>query len=174
MLMNWLAQAVCDLQDEGEDLVLATVLSKSGSAPCLAGAKMLVRADGSAIGSVGGGVLEAAAREKAARVFSSAGAEILSFDLTGADAAPAADQEQPVHVMRDISTLTLSVSRERMPDLQKRIAVFRGELLDLACREDDPRQVVQINIQAFPLTAAVDGPLCIPSKDQKKIRELVP
>jgi hypothetical protein len=61
-----------------------------------------------------------------------------------------------------------------MPDLKKRIAAFRSELLDMACREDDPHQVVQINIQAFPLTAAVDGSLCIPSKDQKKIRELVP
>jgi xanthine dehydrogenase accessory factor len=87
MLMSWLAQAVCDLQDEGEDLVLATVLSKSGSAPCLAGAKMLVRANGSAIGSVGGGVLEATARARAAQVFQSTVGEVLSFDLSGADAA---------------------------------------------------------------------------------------
>jgi hypothetical protein len=38
----------------------------------------------------------------------------------------------------------------------KRIAAFRSELLDLACREDDPRQVVQINVQAFPLTDTLD------------------
>ena len=87
MLMSWLAQTVCGLQDEGEDLVLATVLSKSGSAPCLAGAKMVVRSDGSSIGTVGGGVLEAAAQKKGARVFTSGVAEILSFDLSGADAA---------------------------------------------------------------------------------------
>jgi xanthine dehydrogenase accessory factor len=87
MLMSWLAQTVCGLQDDGEDLVLVTVLSKSGSAPCLAGAKMVVRADGSSIGTVGGGVLEAAAQKRAARVFKTGVAEILSFNLTGADAA---------------------------------------------------------------------------------------
>ena len=87
MLMSWLAQTVCGLQNDGEDLVLATVLSKSGSAPCLAGAKMVVRADGNSVGTVGGGVLEAAAQKRGARVFKSGVAEILSFDLSGADAA---------------------------------------------------------------------------------------
>lgn len=87
MLMSWLAQTVCGLQNDGEDLVLVTVLSKSGSAPCLAGAKMVVRTDGSCIGTVGGGVLEAAAQKRAQRVFKSGVAEILSFDLSGADAA---------------------------------------------------------------------------------------
>jgi xanthine dehydrogenase accessory factor len=87
MLMSWLAQTVCGLQNDGEDLVLATVLSKSGSAPCLAGAKMVVRSDGSSIGTVGGGVLEAAAQKKGARIFKSGVAEILSFDLSGEDAA---------------------------------------------------------------------------------------
>ncbi len=53
---------------------------------------------------------------------------------------------------RDISALTLSVSRVRLPELKKRIADFRRELLDLACREEDPQQVMQINFQAFPLT----------------------
>jgi len=87
MLMSWLAQTVCGLQDKGEDLVLVTVLSKSGSAPCLAGAKMVVRADGSSIGTVGGGVLEAAAQKRAARVFKTGVAEIMSFNLSGDDAA---------------------------------------------------------------------------------------
>lgn len=53
---------------------------------------------------------------------------------------------------RDLSALTLSLSRERMPELKKKIAAFRRELLDLASREDAPEQVVQINFQAFPLT----------------------
>jgi xanthine dehydrogenase accessory factor len=87
MLMSWLAQTVCGLQNDGEDLVLATVLSKSGSAPCLAGAKMVVRANGISIGTVGGGVLEAAAQKKGAQVFKSRVAEVLSFDLSGEDAA---------------------------------------------------------------------------------------
>ena len=87
MLMSWLTQTVCGVQDDDEDLVLVTVLSKSGSAPCLAGAKMVVRSNGVSIGTVGGGVLEAAAQKRAARVFTSGVAEILSFNLTGDDAA---------------------------------------------------------------------------------------
>ena len=59
--------------------MLATVLSKSGSAPCLAGAKMLVRADGSAVGTVGGGVLEASAQKQAAHVFETKLAEVMEF-----------------------------------------------------------------------------------------------
>ncbi len=87
MLMSWLAQTVCGLQTDGENLALVTVLSKSGSAPCLAGAKMVVRADGSSIGTVGGGVMESAAQKKGARVLTTGLAEILSIDLTGDDAA---------------------------------------------------------------------------------------
>ena len=87
MLMSWLAQTVCGLQNEGKNLALVTVLSKSGSAPCLAGAKMVVCSDGTTVGTVGGGVLEAAAQKRGARVFASGGAEMLSFDLSGADAA---------------------------------------------------------------------------------------
>jgi len=87
MLISWLAQTVSGLQNDGEDLVLATVLSKSGSAPCLAGAKMVIRSNGSSIGTVGGGVLEAAAQKRGARVFKSRVAEDLSFDLSGEDAA---------------------------------------------------------------------------------------
>lgn len=42
----------------GETFVLATVVDSSGSAPRKAGAKMLVRNDGSLMGSVGGGRVE--------------------------------------------------------------------------------------------------------------------
>ena len=87
MLMSWLAQTVCGLQNEGQDLTLVTVLSKSGSAPCLAGAKMVVCSNGTSVGTVGGGVLEAAAQKRSVRVSKSGVAEMLSFDLSGADAA---------------------------------------------------------------------------------------
>lgn len=87
MLMSWLAQTVCGLQSEGESLVLATVLSKSGSAPCLAGAKMVVRSNGVSIGTVGGGILEAAVQKKAGNVFKTGRSQIMAFDLSGEDAA---------------------------------------------------------------------------------------
>ena len=46
------------LSDTEESLVLATVIETSGSAPRAPGAKLLLRADGSINGSVGGGALE--------------------------------------------------------------------------------------------------------------------
>jgi uncharacterized protein (TIGR02147 family) len=53
---------------------------------------------------------------------------------------------------RDITSLTVSMSRDAMAALKEKIASFRRELLDLACQEEEPGQVVQINFQAFPLT----------------------
>lgn len=52
---------------------------------------------------------------------------------------------------RDVSALTLTISRDRLPALKKRLIAFRQELLELARVEEHPDQVVQVNIQAFPL-----------------------
>ena len=46
-----------------ESFVLATILSRCGSAPRDVGSRMLVRSDGSIIGSIGGGILEAKLQE---------------------------------------------------------------------------------------------------------------
>jgi xanthine dehydrogenase accessory factor len=45
-------------QTDGEPIALATVVSATGSVPRHAGSKMLVRADGSIVGTVGGGAME--------------------------------------------------------------------------------------------------------------------
>ena len=47
-------EVVC-LTRRGEPFALATVIASSGSSPRKAGAKMLVRSDGSFLGTVGGG-----------------------------------------------------------------------------------------------------------------------
>ena len=41
MLIPWTIDTICPLLEQGEEVVLATVVSKSGSAPCLAGSKMI-------------------------------------------------------------------------------------------------------------------------------------
>lgn len=51
-------QEIVKLKAEGEEAALVTVISASGSTPREEGAKMLVRADGSIIGSIGGGSVE--------------------------------------------------------------------------------------------------------------------
>lgn len=53
---------------------------------------------------------------------------------------------------RDISSLTLCVGEDGVRRLKERIQRFRRELLELTLLEDDPRQVVQVNFQLFPLT----------------------
>jgi uncharacterized protein (TIGR02147 family) len=52
--------------------------------------------------------------------------------------------------LRDISTVTLTTSLDRMPELRERVAAFRREIL--AMSEDIPRGecVMQMNIQLFP------------------------
>src|SRR3954447_6615460 len=47
-----------ELLDAGESFALCTVVSARGSVPGKAGAKMIVRADGSQFGTVGGAGLE--------------------------------------------------------------------------------------------------------------------
>jgi uncharacterized protein (TIGR02147 family) len=56
---------------------------------------------------------------------------------------------------RDITALTLSVSNSLLPELKKRIAAFRKELLDLACADEHSDRVFQMNFQLFPLTDRV-------------------
>ena len=53
---------------------------------------------------------------------------------------------------RDISALTLSISRESFPELKSRIIAFRKELLEMAGQDKNPDQVAQVNIQLFPLS----------------------
>lgn len=52
-------EAILAAQDTGETAALATVTAVIGSVPRHAGSKMLVRADGSFVGTVGGGKMEA-------------------------------------------------------------------------------------------------------------------
>lgn len=59
------------------------------------------------------------------------------------------------HVERDereISTLTVCVSHDKMLELKRRVREFRRSLLELAAADDSPERVVQINFQLFPLS----------------------
>ncbi|MCU0481416.1 MAG: XdhC family protein [Anaerolineae bacterium] len=52
-------QALADAQKTGEPVALATVIHTQGSMPRHAGSKMLIRANGETIGTIGGGAMEA-------------------------------------------------------------------------------------------------------------------
>ena len=78
-----------ELIDKGEGGVLATVVSAKGSAPRKAGAKMLIKSDGTFTGTIGGGGVEKQVLEKAVEVMRTGIPLTVYFDMsgTGRDAA---------------------------------------------------------------------------------------
>lgn len=66
----------------GEPFVLATVVASSGSSPRKAGAKMLVRGDGSHVGTVGGGRVEQESVQAAMTAFADETPRMLEYLLT--------------------------------------------------------------------------------------------
>ena len=82
-----LLQSIYHLLEEGEDLVLATIIDHSGSTPRSTGTKMVVRSDGSIIGTIGGGLAEFHARELAREVFKAGKSLTETLEFSGADAA---------------------------------------------------------------------------------------
>ena len=86
-----LLQSICHLLEEGEDLVLATIIDHSGSTPRSVGTKMVVRPDGTIIGTIGGGLAEFHAQKLAREVYKTGKALTETVEFTGADAA-ATDQ----------------------------------------------------------------------------------
>jgi xanthine dehydrogenase accessory factor len=85
-MIHILEQAL-NLLRQGNPLVEATVIMHSGSTPRAAGAKMVIDPEGNGYGTIGGGLLEAVAMQTARSVMQSGRSRILSFDLTGQDAA---------------------------------------------------------------------------------------
>ena len=66
----------------GEKAVLATVVDLKGSGYRLPGARMLIKANGNATGTVSGGCLEADVMERAKRVLETGRAELFTYDTT--------------------------------------------------------------------------------------------
>ena len=87
--MKILIQKIMEAIERGESVVLCTVLASSGSAPRGAGARMAVFADGTALGTVGGGRVELLAARDAKEILK--GGEdcvrdrLRAFDLTPND-----------------------------------------------------------------------------------------
>ena len=59
---------------------------------------------------------------------------------------------------RDISSLTLCLGESGLSQLKRAVQRFRRELLELSELESEPRQVVQVNFQLFPLTTLEQEP----------------
>lgn len=70
------------LRLEGRKAALATIVQIRGSVPSFQSAKMLVRDDGSILGSIGGGCVEAEVWTTAQEVIRDEKSRVMSFDLT--------------------------------------------------------------------------------------------
>ena len=75
-------QEIARINADGEEAALATVIAASGSTPREIGAKMLVRGDGSIVGSIGGGSLEAKVIKQALSVIKRGQPQRFQYNLT--------------------------------------------------------------------------------------------
>ncbi|MBI4197300.1 MAG: TIGR02147 family protein, partial [Deltaproteobacteria bacterium] len=58
---------------------------------------------------------------------------------------------------RDTSAMTLGVSKGQLPELKEKIRGFRREILKMVSQCEVPEEVVQLNIQFYPVTAVADS-----------------
>lgn len=79
--MREVTLALLELLDRGQDGALATVIKTTGSTPQVPGARLLLRADGSTVGTVGGGAIEQRVLSALRRVCSSGKPESMACDL---------------------------------------------------------------------------------------------
>jgi xanthine dehydrogenase accessory factor len=85
--MDDIFQEIVRIRSEGQRAALATVISAKGSTPRETGSKMLIRIDGTILGSIGGGSLEAQVCKEAVKVMTENRSTVLRFDLTGNEVA---------------------------------------------------------------------------------------
>jgi xanthine dehydrogenase accessory factor len=84
--MDDIYQEIVKVKTEGGEAALVTVVSASGSTPREEGAKMLVKPDGSIVGTIGGGSLEAQIIEEAVKVIRQGKPKRLHRSLTAREA----------------------------------------------------------------------------------------
>lgn len=77
------------LQQVGQRAALATPVRLSGSVPCANQSRLLIRQDGSFLGTIGGGLLEAEVLQNAPRVIAADKPLLLEFNLTQDEASKA-------------------------------------------------------------------------------------
>ncbi len=75
-------EALVACQADGTPAALAIIVEAIGSTPQKTGAKMLVKADGATVGTVGGGEVEAQVIQAALEVIRSGAPRLLDLELT--------------------------------------------------------------------------------------------
>jgi uncharacterized protein (TIGR02147 family) len=78
---------------------------------------------------------------------------IRSFQMDMAEKGKEALEHVP-RDQRDISTITMSISREKFEIIKQRIDELRQQAFAMAATDEKPEQVFELNIQLFPLSKA--------------------
>jgi xanthine dehydrogenase accessory factor len=82
MFMEDIYTEILKALQKKEKCALATLVNREGSAPRAVGAKYLVKEDGTSLGSIGGGCVEAEVWQEAQKVMETGKGRILHFELT--------------------------------------------------------------------------------------------
>lgn len=88
--MQYVLDSLIAVLDQGESAVIGVIIRSSGSAPRTSGARMLVRFDGTLVGTLGGGALEGGCLVKAKELLDNPATDTyaeLYFDLSNTTAA---------------------------------------------------------------------------------------
>jgi len=80
MVSFW--SGICQCLEQGEEVVVATVVQHAGSTPRTSGSKMFVRSDGRASGTIGGGALEGDVIRSSLNLFATRGAALKFYDFS--------------------------------------------------------------------------------------------
>jgi xanthine dehydrogenase accessory factor len=79
--MNTIYEAIAEAVRRGEAVAVATIVQTRGSTPRRVGTKMLIRPDGTSMGTVGGGALEAAVIEASQEALSEGESRLVHYGL---------------------------------------------------------------------------------------------
>lgn len=129
--MHKISRHMAEALEKGQDVVLVTIVSHSGSTPRTAGSRMLVLPDSSIVGTIGGGIVEAQVIQAAADVRQSSEPLTLTFDLSRTG------QQNDLDV---ICGGRLAVILEPISPTPENIALYRDRYLYL--RQGVPSMVI--------------------------------
>ena len=105
----------------GESAVLGAVVHSSGSAPRTSGARMLVKHDGTIVGSIGGGSVEGSCQARAKKMLEqSEHFALLDFELADGSAAQAG-----MVCGGSVSVLLVNVGPQSLPLFEKLLEAYR-------------------------------------------------
>lgn len=85
--MQDIFEEIVKIRSEGGRAAVATIISIDGSTPRETGAKMLIRSNGTTLGSIGGGNLETLVCQEALKAMKKGESRVFHFDLTGEEAS---------------------------------------------------------------------------------------